>query len=63
MSSRSSIIYVSYDMQCVYRESLYEVAHGDNKTICSPCRYNRRDDTVHISLFVRVYLRFVQQFL
>ena len=59
MSPRSSVIYVAYDMQCVYRESLYEVAHGDDKTISSPCRYDRRDDTVHISLFVRVYLRFV----
>ena len=59
----SSVEDVSQDMKAIDGQSLNQVAQGGNEIVCSSGTDNGVDNNAYISLFVRQYGTFMQQFL
>ena len=60
MGTRATIVDIAYHVQCIDRQTLYQVTHGDNEILCPPCGYDRLNNLIQIGRFIRFIRRLVQ---
>ena len=58
--ARPTVIDIAYNMERVNRQTLNQVAHGNDEIIRTLCSNNRADNHIDIGMLIRLNGRFVQ---
>ena len=63
VSTGPAVVNVSHDVEAVDGKTLYELAHGYDEVVGTPCGDYRGDNLVEVGMFVGVCGRLVKEFL